>query len=62
MIFSIMYLRHGKLVWDTNWTLDIPPSCRFVRNGLVINDADTAIVLDDDGHHLIVEERQKYDA
>jgi hypothetical protein len=62
MTYTIMYLRHGKLVWDTNWALEIPPSCHFVRYGLQVHDADTAIVSDEDGYHLIVEERQKYDA
>jgi hypothetical protein len=62
MAFSIMYLRYGKLVWDTNWTAEIPPSCHFVRHGLLVHEADTAIVSDDEGYHLIVEERQKFDA
>jgi hypothetical protein len=34
MTYTIMYLRDGKLVWDTNWAWEIPPSCHFVRNGL----------------------------
>lgn len=62
MIFSIMYLRCGKLVWDTHWSLDIPPSCDFVRNGLAAHDADKAIVLDSEGSHLVVEERRRFDA
>ena len=62
MSFSIMYLRHGKLVWDTNWTVEIPPSCHFVRYSLEVHDADTAIVTDHEGHHLIVEKREKFDA
>lgn len=62
MAFSILYLRGGKLVADTTWTVDIPPSCHFVRYSLTIRDADTAIITDDDGQHLIVEKRLKFDA
>jgi hypothetical protein len=63
MAYSIQYLRHGKLVWDTIWPVTaIPPSCHFVRYSLEIHDADTAIVSDGDGNHLIVEERRKLDA
>ena len=62
MSFSIIYLRHGKLVWHTNWTVEIPPSCHFVQYGLLVHDADTAIVTDGEGHHLTIDERQKFDA
>lgn len=62
MAFSIIYLRGGKLVADSTWTVDIPPSCHFVLYSLQVRDADTAIVTDDDGQHLIVERRRKFDA
>ena len=62
MAYSIMYLRHGKLVWETNWTVEIPPPRHFVRNGLIVHDANTAIVTDGDGHRLTIEEERKFDA
>jgi hypothetical protein len=62
MAFSIIYLRRSKWVWDTNWTAAIPPSCNYVRHSLQVHEADTAIVTHENGHHVIIEERQRFDA
>lgn len=62
MSFVIQYYRHQKMVWESSWTLDIPPSCRAIRRNFAVHRADKAVILDDDGFVLIVEERQKYDA
>jgi hypothetical protein len=62
MAFVVQYFRHKRKVWESTRALDIPPSCREVRSNLVKHDADKAIILDDNGFELIVEERQKYDA
>lgn len=62
MAYQIRYFRRGTIVWETSWTLDIPPSCRLVRSNLAIHDAERAIILDDNGFELIIEERQRFDA
>ena len=62
MAFSIIYLRDAKWVGNTYWAMEIPPSCNHVRYGLQVREADTAIITDEDGHHLVIAERQKVDA
>ena len=62
MGFSIKHLRNQKTVWHTQWTVDIPPSRHVIRYGLEVHNADTAIVLDDNGFELIVEKRLRHDA
>ena len=62
MSFFIQYFRLGKMICETRWGTDIPPSCRFIRSNFAVHDADRAIILDDNGFEVIVEERQKFDA
>ena len=62
MPFFVQYYRRDKMICETRWDTDIPPSCRFIRSNLAVHDADRALVLDDMGFELIVEERQKFDA
>jgi len=62
MAFSIKYLRNRKPIWHAQWTVDIPPPRHFVRYCLDVHGADTAIVLDEDGHELVVERRLARDA
>lgn len=59
MSFSITYLRHGKAIWESTWPVDLPPACHFVQYSLLVHEADTAIILDEDGKHLTIERRQK---
>jgi hypothetical protein len=62
MAFVIQYYRRERMVWESTWDLDIPPSCRQVRSNLTNHSADRAVILDDNGFELIVEERQRLDA
>ena len=62
MAFSIIYLRDAKWVGHASWAVEIPPSRSYMRYSLQVHEADTAIVTDEDGHHSIIENRQKLDA
>jgi hypothetical protein len=62
MAFVIQYFSRESMVWETIWGLDVPPSCRQVRANLAVHCADRAIILDDNGFELVIEERQKFDA
>jgi hypothetical protein len=62
MSFVIQYFRDDELVCESGWTPDIPPSSRFIRSNFVAHDADRAVILNDSGFELIIEERRKLDA
>jgi hypothetical protein len=62
MSYIVQYFRREKMVGESSWSLDIPPSCRQIRCNFAVHDADKAIILDDNGFELIIEERQKFDA
>ena len=62
MAFIVQYFSRDRLVWESSWSLDIPPSCRQVKSSLVAHDADRAVILDGNGFELIVEKRELYDA
>jgi hypothetical protein len=53
MAFTIQYLSHGREVDETAWECDVPPSTRHARQGLRIRAADTAIIRDEQGKHLV---------
>lgn len=62
MAFVIQYFSRDRMVGESIWDLDIPPSCRQVRANLAGRRADRALILDDNGFALMIEERQKHDA
>jgi hypothetical protein len=62
MAFSIIFLRGAKWVGHTTWTSEISPPCKYVRDNIQIHEADTAIITDENGRHLAIAERQKFDA
>jgi hypothetical protein len=53
MAFTIQYLCNGKEVGETPWECDVPPSTRYARQGLKLRAADTAIIRDELGKHLV---------
>jgi hypothetical protein len=53
MAFTIQYLANGKEVGETPWECDVPPPTRFARRGMKLRDADTAIIRDELGKHLV---------
>ncbi|HKQ45622.1 MAG TPA: hypothetical protein VJS47_09530 [Rhizomicrobium sp.] len=58
MAYTIQYLSNGKEVAETPWHSDVPPSTRYARQGLRLRAADTAIIRDEVGKHLVaVKER-----
>jgi len=58
MAYTIQYLSNGKEVAETPWHSDVPPSTRYARRGLKLREADTAIIRDELGRHLVaVKER-----
>jgi hypothetical protein len=62
MAFIVQYFSRERKVWESAWSLDIPPSCRQVTSAMAIHDADRAVILDDNGFELVVEQRRRYDA
>ena len=62
MAFVVHYYSRERVIWESNWSLDIPPSCRQVRAELAVLHAERAVISDDNGFELVIEERQKYDA
>jgi hypothetical protein len=53
MAYTIQYLSNGKEVSETPWECDVPPSTRYARQGLRLRAADTAIIRDEEGKHLV---------
>ena len=54
MAYTIQYLSNGKEVGETPWESDVPPSTRFaLQGGLGLRAADTAIIRDELGKHLV---------
>jgi hypothetical protein len=54
MAFLIEYLRGDKKVGEAAWPTPIPPTRDFARHSLILHQADTAIILDEDGRKLAV--------
>ena len=62
-MFIVQYFRRDRMIREVTWGhLDIPPSCRQVRQNLAVHGADRAIIMDDNGFELAIEERRKFDA
>jgi len=58
MAYTIQYLSNGKEVAETPWESDFPPPTRFARRGMKLRNADTAVIRDEVGKHLVsVKER-----
>lgn len=62
MAFIVQYFSRERLVWESSWSLDIPPSCRQVKSSLAAHNADKAVILDGNGFELVVEKREQFDA
>jgi hypothetical protein len=58
MAFVIQYLRDDTKVGESNWLTPIPPTRELAQHGLLLHEADTAVILDEDGKELVRETRR----
>jgi hypothetical protein len=54
MAYTIQYLTNGAEIAETPWSSDMPPSRDFAWQGIMLREADTAIIRDEVGKHLAV--------
>jgi hypothetical protein len=52
MAFVIQYLRDGAKVGESVWLTPIPPTHDYAQHSLALYEADTALILDEEGNEV----------